>query len=155
MSFDTEDLDLDLEPDESIEEEMSPGGGSGGRGRSLSLALVALAIGAGVALLYAPTEGARAREFLGGELRDLRGDASKVLGRLQREVRRRRNQGRRQAQFAALAGLVIGAGLTALLTPASGPEARRRITERIHPADKNQSFGEATSEAGRNAEQVF
>jgi gas vesicle protein len=144
MSFDTADLDLDLEP-----EETSEGGGS------IGLALVAVAIGAGAALLFAPTEGARARQLLGGELRDLRGDASKVLGRLQREVRRRRTPDRRQAQFAALAGLVIGAGLTALLTPASGPEARRRITQRLRTADKKESPREATTEAGRNAEQVF
>ncbi len=142
MSFDTE--DLDLEPEEGSE-----GGGS------IGLALLAAAIGAGAALLFAPTEGARARQLLGGELRDLRGDASKVLGRLQREVRRRRTQDRRRAQLAAIAGLAIGAGLTALLTPASGPEARRRITERLRTAEKKESAGQATTEAGRNAEQVF
>jgi gas vesicle protein len=145
MSFDTADLDLDLEP----EEESSEGGGS------MGLALLAAAIGAGAALLFAPTEGARARQVLGGELRDLRGDASKVFGRLQREVQRRRARDRRQAGFAALAGLVIGAGLTALLTPASGPEARRRITERVRQLEKKKSAREPTTEAGRNAEQVF
>jgi gas vesicle protein len=145
MSFDTADLDLDLEP----KEESSEGGGS------MGLALLAAAIGAGAALLFAPTEGARARQVLGGELRDLRGDASKVFGRLQREVQRRRTRDRRQAGFAALAGLVIGAGLTALLTPASGPEARRRITERVRQLEKKKSAREPTTEAGRNAEQVF
>jgi gas vesicle protein len=141
MSFDTE--DFELEPEESSE-----GGGSFG------LALLAAAVGAGAALLFAPTEGARARELLGGEIRGLRGDASKVLGRLQREVRRRRTQDRRRAQIAALAGLAIGAGLTALLTPTSGPEARRRITDRLRTAEKKESAG-ATTEAGRSAEQVF
>jgi gas vesicle protein len=144
MSFDTADLDLDPELEESSE-----GGGSFGLG------LLAAAIGAGAALLFAPTEGARTRELLGGELRGLRGDASKVLGRLQREVRRRRTQDRRRAQFAALAGLAVGAALTALLTPTSGPEARRRITDRMRTAEKKESAG-ATTEAGdRSAEQVF
>jgi gas vesicle protein len=144
MSFDTADLDLDPELEESSE-----GGGSVG------LALLAAAIGAGAALLFAPIEGSRARQFLGGELKDLRGDASKVLGRLQREVRRRRTQDRRRARLAAIAGLVIGAGLTALLTPTSGPEARRRITDRLGTTDKKEPAGAATTEAGRNAEQVF
>jgi gas vesicle protein len=144
MSFDTADLDLDPELKESAE-----GGGS------IGLALLAAAIGVGAALLFAPIEGSRARQFLGGELKDLRGDASKVLGRLQREVRRRRTQDRRRAQLAAIAGLAIGAGLTALLTPTSGPEARRRITDRLRTADKTESTSAATTEAGRSAEQVF
>jgi gas vesicle protein len=147
MSLDTADLDFDLE--ETAEE-----------GGSIGLAILAAAIGAGAALLFAPIEGSRAREFLGGEIKGLRGDASKVLTRLQREVYRRRHRDRRQAQIAALAGLVIGAGLTALLTPASGPEARRRITERLRQSERPQaegkeSPGESTAEAGRNAEQVF
>lgn len=147
MSFDTEELDLeplDLEPEEGSQ-----------RSGSFVLPLLAAAVGAGAALLFAPTEGARARQFLGGEFRDLRGDASKVVSRLQREVRRRRHQDRRQARIAALAGLAIGVGLTALLTPASGPDARRRITERLRSADKKESPREATTEAGRNAEQVY
>jgi gas vesicle protein len=144
MSFDTADLDLEPELEESSE-----GGGS------IGLALVAAVIGAGAALLFAPTEGARARELLGGEIRGLRGDASKIFGRLQREVRRRRTQDRRRAQIAAIAGLAIGAGLTALLTPTSGPEARRRITDRLRTTEKQESAGHATTEAGRGAEQVF
>jgi gas vesicle protein len=144
MSFDTADLDLEPELEEGSE-----GGGS------IGFALLAAAIGAGAALLFAPIEGARARQFLSGELRGLRGDASKVLGRLQREVRRRREQERRRAQLLALAGLVVGAGLTALLTPTSGPEARRRITERLRTAEGKESTDAATTEAERNAEQVF
>ena len=142
MSFDTE--YFDLEPEESSE---------CGGGGSIGLALLAAVVGAGAALLFAPTAGARARELLGGEIRGLRGDASKVFGRLQREVRRRRTHDRRRAQLAALAGLAIGAGLTALLTPTSGPEARRRITDRLRTAESKESG--ATTEAGRSAEQVF
>jgi len=35
-----------------------------------------------------------------------------------------------------LLGLAVGAGLAALLTPASGPDVRRRITERLRRTEE-------------------
>jgi gas vesicle protein len=117
MPTDTD--DFDLLPDIDVE-----------RGHFPS-PLLALALGAGIGLLIAPAPGSDTRELLRGELADLRGGTAKAVERLQREIRRRRNRARRRAGLAALAGVVVGAGLAAILTPESGPTTRRRIVERI------------------------
>lgn len=99
----------------------------GERGGFVALAVLAAAVGAGAALMLAPEEGARTRKRVGRGLRSLRGEASETIAQLQREIRKRRRQARRDKQITALAGLLIGAGLTALLTPESGPTARKRL----------------------------
>jgi gas vesicle protein len=100
-------------------------------GGLLGLALFALAVGAGAAMLFAPAEGAKTRRIVGARLKGLRGGAEEALERVQRELGRREARQRRQRRSSALMGLVLGAGLAALLTPESGPAVRRRITERL------------------------
>ena len=96
---------------------------AGGRGGFVALAVLAAALGAGAAVLLAPDEGAKTRKRVGRGLRSLRGDAAERLAQLQREIRRRKNQSRREKQIIALAGLLIGAGLSRpCSTPASGAE---------------------------------
>jgi hypothetical protein len=107
MPMDTDDFDLE------------PGEAEGGGG-IFTLALIALALGAGSALLFAPAEGAKTRKLLSREIEELRGGAAKTVGRIQREVRRRRTRERREKRLYALAGLVVGAGLGALLRPRAG-----------------------------------
>ena len=70
------------------------------RGGLVTLAIVAAAVGAGAALL-APDAGSRARQRVG--------------------------RGRGEKRLIALAGFLVGAGLTALLTPESGPATRRLL----------------------------
>lgn len=98
-----------------------------GHGGFVALAVLAAAVGAGAAVLLAPEEGAKTRKRVGQGLRNLRGDAGETIAQLQREIRRRRNQSRREKRIIALSGLLIGAGLASLLAPASGPETRRRL----------------------------
>ncbi len=107
MPMDTN--DFDLEPADTE-----------GRGEFLTLALIALALGAGSALLFAPAEGAKTRQRLGREIRELRGGAAKTVARIQHEVHRRRTRDRREKRLYALAGLVVGAGLGAFLRPLAG-----------------------------------
>jgi gas vesicle protein len=97
------------------------------RGGFVALAVIAAAIGAGAALMLAPAEGSRTRERVGRGLRSLKGEAAETIAQLQREIRNRRRQSRRDQQIIALAGVLIGAGLTALLTPESGAVARKRL----------------------------
>jgi gas vesicle protein len=111
------------------------GGGQGGGG-FLGLALFALAVGAGAAMLFAPAEGAETRRLVGARLKDWRGDASEVLERLQSELGRREASRRRERRSSALMGLAVGAGVAALLTPASGPTVRRKIADRLRRAEK-------------------
>jgi len=118
MHTDFEKFDFDAAQDE----------GSGG---ILGMALLALVVGAGAPMLFAPAEGARAREVVGGGLREIRGGAEVALRRVQRELRRREAQRRRQRRISALAGLAVGAGLAALLVPESGPNTRRRLVETL------------------------
>lgn len=114
-----------------------------GSGGILGLALLALAVGAGSALLFAPAEGARTRELVGGRLQELRGGTELALRRVQRQLRRREEQRRRQRKLSALLGLAVGAGLAALLVPKSGPETRRSLVEtlrfRAHDAAENEA----------------
>jgi gas vesicle protein len=104
------------------------GKGSGG---IFGMALLALAVGAGAALLLAPAEGSRTRQWVGGGLRDIRGGAEGALRRVQRELGRREEQRRRQRRVSALLGLAVGAGAAALLMPESGPATRRRLVETL------------------------
>jgi gas vesicle protein len=98
-----------------------------GRGGFVALAVIAAAAGAGAALLLAPDEGARTRQRVGRGLRSIGGEAAGTIAQLQRELRRRRNQSRREKQVVGLAGFLIGAGLAAILTPQSGPATRERL----------------------------
>lgn len=107
-------LDLDL---------ASPGGDSGG---FVALAVLAAALGAGAAVLLAPDEGSKTRKRVGRGLRSLQGNAAEKVGQVQREIRRRRNQSRREKRIIAVAGLLIGAGIAALLAP-GGAEVRTRL----------------------------
>ncbi|HEX6433132.1 MAG TPA: YtxH domain-containing protein [Gemmatimonadales bacterium] len=103
------------------------GGPAGERGGFVALAIIAAAVGAGAALLLAPETGAKTRKRVGQGLRSFRGEASETIGQLQREVRRKRHQSRRENRLMGLAGLLIGAGLAAVLTPTSGPATRQRL----------------------------
>jgi gas vesicle protein len=102
----------------------SPSGEGGG---FVALAVLAAALGAGAAVLLAPDEGVRTRKRVGQGLRSLRGDAAETVAQLRREIRSRKNQSRREKQIIALAGLLIGAGVTALFVPESGAQVRRRL----------------------------
>ena len=99
----------------------------GDRGGFVALAVIAAAVGAGAALMLAPEEGARTRQRVGRGFRSLKGEASETMAQLRREIRRRRRQSQRDRQIAAVAGLLIGAGLAALFTPESGAATRQRL----------------------------
>jgi len=100
---------------------------AGERGGFVALAVLAAALGAGAAVLLAPDEGAKTRKRVGRGLRSLRGDATETVAQLRREIRRRKNQSRREKQLIAVAGLLIGAGVAALLAPEGGAQVRRRL----------------------------
>jgi gas vesicle protein len=105
--------------------------GEESRGGLFGLALVALAVGAGTALLFAPAEGAKTRELVGGRLRDFRGEAESANDRVQRELHRREARRRRGRRSSALIGLAVGAGIAALLLPQSGAETRRQLSAKL------------------------
>jgi gas vesicle protein len=123
------------------------------RGGFVTLAVLAAALGAGAAILLAPDQGSRTRKRVGRTLRGLRGDAGETVARLQREISRRKSQSRREKQIIALAGLLIGAGVAALLSPESGAAVRTRLggtlsrikvgaigrIERLRPQPENSS----------------
>jgi gas vesicle protein len=100
---------------------------AGERGGFVALAVLAVALGAGAAVLLAPEEGGKTRKRVGQGLRSLRGDAAETVAQLRREIRRRRNQSRREKRIIAVAGLLIGAGVAAFLAPESGAQVRRRL----------------------------
>lgn len=100
---------------------------AGERGGFVALALLAAAVGAGAALLLAPEEGSRTRERVGRGFRSLRGEAAETVAQLQREIRKRRTQSRREKRLTAVAGFLVGAGLTALLASESGAATRKRL----------------------------
>jgi gas vesicle protein len=99
----------------------------GEHGGFVALAVIAAAVGAGAALLLAPDAGVKTRKRVGRGLRSFRGEAAQTIAQLQREVRRKRNQSRRESRLMGMAGLLIGAGLAAVLTPESGAATRQRL----------------------------
>jgi gas vesicle protein len=113
--------------DTDLEMRSTENGAAGERGGFVALAVLAAALGAGAALMLAPEEGARTRERVGRGLRSLRGEAAETIAQLQHEIRKRRRQSRRGKQIVALAGLLIGVGVTALLIPESGAATRKRL----------------------------
>jgi gas vesicle protein len=113
--------------DNNLENGASPDSPAGERGGFVALAVLAAALGAGAAVLLAPDEGGRTRKRVGRGLRSLRGDAAETVAQLRREIRSRRNQSRREKQIIALAGLLVGVGVAALLVPESGAQVRRRL----------------------------
>lgn len=100
---------------------------AGERGGFVALALLAAALGAGAAVLLAPDEGGKTRKRVGRGLRSLGGDAAETVAQLRREIRSRKNQSRREKRIVAVTGLLIGAGVAALLAPESGAQVRRRL----------------------------
>ena len=94
-------------------------GSQSGSGGFVALAILAAALGAGAAVLLAPNEGSKTRKRVRRGLHSLRGDAAETVARLQREIRKRKNQSRREKRIIAVAGLLIGAGAAALATPRS------------------------------------
>ena len=102
-------------------------GTQGERGGFVALAVLAAVAGAGAALLLAPDSGSRTRQWVGQGLRGLRGEAAGTIAQLQREIGKRQSRSRREKRILALAGLLVGAGLTALLTPESGPATRKLL----------------------------
>jgi len=100
---------------------------AGERGGFVALAVLAAALGVGAAVLLAPDEGAKTRKRVGRGLRSLQGDAAETVAQLRREIGKRRNQSRREKRIIAVAGLLIGAGVAALLAPESGAQVRRRL----------------------------
>jgi hypothetical protein len=111
----SENHELDIDTDSAEE-----GGGF------VALAVLAAALGAGAAVLLAPDEGSRTRKRVRRGLRTLSGDAAARIAQLQREIKRRKNQSRREKRMIALVGVLVGAGLAALLTP-RGAEVRTRL----------------------------
>ena len=111
----------------NLENSISGDSPAGERGGFVALAVLAAALGAGAAVLLAPDEGAKTRKRVGQGLRSLQGDAAGTVAQLRREIQRRRNQSRREKRIIGLAGLLIGAGVAALLAPESGAQVRRRL----------------------------
>jgi gas vesicle protein len=107
-----------------ISPEREPAGEVGG---FVALAVIAAALGAGAALLLAPDKGAETRKRFGRGLRTIGDEAAQTISQLQGEIRRRRNSSRRENRIMGLAGMLVGAGLAAMLTPESGPATRQRL----------------------------
>ena len=97
------------------------------RGGFIALAALAATLGAGAAILLAPEEGAKTRRRVGRGLESIRGEAAGTVAYLQRELRRRRRQSQREKWVVALTGVVVGAGLSALLMTESGASTRKRL----------------------------
>ena len=97
------------------------------RGGFIALAALAATLGAGAAILLAPEEGAKTRLRVGRGLESIRGEAAETIAYLQRELRRRRGQSQREKWVVALTGVVVGAGISALLMPESGASTRKRL----------------------------
>ncbi len=96
-------------------------------GGFVALAVLAAAVGAGAAVLMAPNEGAKTRKRVREGLHSLRGDAAETVARLQRELRKRKNQSRKEKRMIALAGLLIGAGAVALVATPRTAAVRSRL----------------------------
>jgi hypothetical protein len=91
------------------------------------MAALAAALGAGAAILLAPEEGAKTRQRVGRGLESIRGEAAGTIAYLQRELGRRRRQSQRERRLAALTGVLVGAGIAALLMTESGASSRKRL----------------------------
>jgi gas vesicle protein len=138
------------------------GASDGGRGGFVALAVIAAAVGAGAALLLAPESGARTRKRVGQGLRTVRGEAAETITQLRREIRRKRHQSRRESRIMGVAGLLIGAGLAAVLSPESGPVTRQRLGSTwsrikvgaVDRIDRLRSRQETGSEPGVQADSV-
>ena len=146
--------------DEQAWVSLEPTNGSSDRERGgfVALAVIAAAAGAGAALLLAPEGGAKTRERVGRGLRSIGGEAAETVSQLQREIRRRRHQSRRDKQVIGLAGLFIGAGLAAILTPASGPATRQRLGStlsriKVGAVDRIERLRQRQEESGSATEQ--
>jgi gas vesicle protein len=116
-----------MSQERSYEVQALNGDSNAGHGGFVALAVIAATLGAGAAILLAPDEGARTRRRVTQGLRSLGGEAASSLAQIQRDIRRRRAQSRREKRIVALAGLLMGAGIAALLTPESGTDTRRRL----------------------------
>jgi hypothetical protein len=131
------------------------------RGGFVALAVLAAALGAGAAVLLAPDEGSRTRKRMRSGLRSLKGDAAARVAQLQREMKRRKNQSRREKRMIGLAGVLVGAGLAALMTP-RGADVRTRLGSTlsrikvgaIDRIDRLRAEPGAPSEAPEEARQV-
>lgn len=126
-------------------------------GGFVALAILAAALGAGAAVLLAPSEGAKTRKRVRRGLHSLRGDAAETVSRLQREIRRRRNQSRREKRIIAVAGLLIGAGAAALVSPRSA-EVRTRLGGtlsriKVGAIDRIERLRPRSGETGTEAEE--
>lgn len=126
-------------------------------GGFVALAILAAALGAGAAVLLAPNEGAKTRKRVRRGLHSLRGDAAETVSRLQREIRRRRNQSRREKRIIAVAGLLIGAGAAALVSPRSA-EVRTRLGGtlsriKVGAIDRIERLRPRSGETGTEAEE--
>jgi|SRR5829696_7708623 len=111
----------------NFDPEQANGASQNERGGFVALAVIAAAVGAGAAILLAPSEGARTRKRVTQGLRNFGGEAADRIAQLQRDLRRRGEQSRREKRMIGLAGVLIGAGITALMTPATGTAARQRL----------------------------
>ena len=107
--------------------EQANGASQNERGGFVALAVIAAALGAGAAILLAPDEGARTRKRVAQGLRSFSGEAADRITQLQRDLRRRGEQSRREKRIIGLAGVLIGAGLTALMAPSTGTATRQRL----------------------------
>jgi gas vesicle protein len=142
------------------------------RGGFVALAVLAAAVGAGAALLLAPDSGHRTRKKVRQGLRDFPGAAGETVTRLQREIRRRKPRSSQEKRAIALAGFLVGAGLTAVLTPESGPSTRKLLgttlsrikvgavdrIERLRQAEvpaRTENPVRSVQELGRDANDVF
>ncbi|HEX5574636.1 MAG TPA: YtxH domain-containing protein [Gemmatimonadales bacterium] len=97
------------------------------RGGFIGMAALAATLGAGAAILFAPEEGAKTRQRVGRGLESIRGEAAGTITYLQRELRRRRRQSQREKRLAALMGVLVGAGIAALLMTERGTSTRKRL----------------------------
>jgi hypothetical protein len=97
------------------------------RGGFIGMAALAATLGAGAAILLAPEEGAKTRQRVGRGLESIRGEAAGTITYLQRELRRRRRQSQREKRLAALTGVLVGAGIAALLMTERGTSTRKRL----------------------------
>lgn len=143
-----------------------------GDGGFVALAILAAATGAGAALLLAPAAGSRTRKRFRQGLENIGGDAAGTIAQLRREIRKRKHQSRREKQLVALAGFIVGAGVTALLTPETGAVTRERLgstlgrmkvgavdrIERLRhtaPKEPAESSVRSVEELGREPNDVF